>query len=198
MDWLTFFANIIDSLAWPATSLIVLFFLVWKGNEIANIFKSIKYKDFEVTFKDDFSKAKELVDTLESGDFLSESADSMLTFEADETLKLAEKDRSLAVLKIWQGLETGIVQLIQHNGLVRFTNPSAFMHKLHKLGKINKQDIELYDNLRKIRNDVVHLSPYGHEVKMTLAEVVEYKRFVDALLARLESIRQEDGYINVD
>lgn len=197
MDWLTFSSNVVDSLAWPIVSLILIYVLINKGSEISKIFKSIKYKDLEVSFRDELSKAKEISDNIKmSGRLLIRPEGKAV--DTEEILKLADLDRSLAVFKIWQSLEAKVTQLIQHNGLVRFTNPTKFIDRLLQLGKIDNADVKLFNQLRTIRNEVVHLSPYGHEAKMTLAEVMEFKEFVDTFIARLETIRQEDDFVSVN
>jgi len=196
MDWLTFFSNAIDSLSWPVAVLILVYVSISNGSQISRVIKSLKYKDFELTFREDFTKAKEISDGLKVSN-KNISQNKLSKYDIEDIMNLAELDCSMAVFKIWQELEAKMIQLIQHNGLIRFTNPVKFIGKLLELGKITDADAELFNRLRKIRNDVVHLSPYGNNVNLTMAEVLEYKEFVDTFLGRLESIRKEDGYINI-
>ncbi len=194
MDILTFIASITGTLAWPITTLIALVVFIKKGSQIARVIKSIRYKDFELNLREDFAAAKEIVYQIQTED---QSNKSLSSSSMDELYQLANIDPSLAIFKTWQKLEAKITQLIQHNGLIRFTNPRKFIVRLLELEKITKDEVELFSRLQHIRNNVVHPSHSGKEPKLTIAEVVEYKDFVDTFIERLEAIRQEDGYINV-
>lgn len=193
MDIFTFIFSLVDTLVWPITTLTALFIFIKKGSQIARVIKSIRYKDFELSLREDFAIAQNIIYQIRDDANIEKLPNPPL----NELHQLAEIDPSLAILEIWQKLEIKITQLIQHNGLVRFTNPTKFISRLLKLRKINSNEAELFNRLQKIRNSVAHLTPYGHELRPTIAEIVEYRNFVDTFIERLEALRQEDGYIDI-
>ena len=197
MDVLTFIANVIGSLAWPVTVGAVVYVLLHNGRKIALFVKSIKYKDIEVTLRDDFEKATTIAEGIRATlPAPKEPAAIAAPLADDELMRIAAIDPGLAVLRSWQKLEAKITQLIQHNGLMRYVTPQKFIQRLLHLEKLTSQDLELYNRLRSIRNEVVH----GNDQKRTLslAEVAEYDSLVDTLVERLEQIRNEPGYVDID
>ncbi len=113
----------------------------------------------------------------------------------DKILALAQIDPGVAVLRSWQKLESKLIELIQHNGLMRVANPNTFILRLRDSNKITDEDFALFDRLRSIRNAVVHTRTDQRSI--SIAEVVEYDQWIDTLVRRLEQLRQEPGYINM-
>jgi hypothetical protein len=68
------------------------------------------------------------------------------------------------------------------------------MNHLAQLGKISPGDIALFHKLRDIRNLSIHALD-GHS--LTKGEALEFSNFVDLLVAKLEEIKQEPGYIDM-
>jgi hypothetical protein len=71
------------------------------------------------------------------------------------------------------------------------------MRRLHELGKLSGEDIELFGRLRNIRNEVVHFASDGFLRSPTAAEAVEYDELVQTMIRRLEAIKQEGGYVDL-
>ena len=167
--------------------IICLFYFTRHASTLIRFVKTIRYGDIEVTFQDarhDFEVIQVQRGPVESP-----------ALEADnKILRLAEIDPGVAVIEIWKGLEEKLIQLIQHNGMMRFTTPDKFMKVLHDQKKISTTELELFQRLRKIRNESVHSRA---SQSLTVAEVLEYKNFVDTFLSVLELIRMEPGYIDL-
>lgn len=196
MDILTFIATVIGSLAWPVTLTGILFFLFQHGKKIAMFVKSIKYKDFEVTLRDDFEKATSIAEAIRV--MLPEAVKDVAAADKDESeiLTIARLDPALAIHKSWQKLDAKLTQLIQHNGLIRFVSPVNFVRRLRELEKLTPEDLELFSRLRRIRNEVVHAQE--RQRPLTIVEAVEYDQLVETLIARFEQIRNEPGYVGID
>jgi hypothetical protein len=194
VNTLAFIASVIGSLAWPVTLFLVLFLLLRNGVSLARFVKSIRFKDFELTLRNDLEKARDIAESIQIR-FISPITSEDRQDSENKVLLLAQIDPGVAILKSWQKLDLALTKLIQHNGLIRYTNKSAFVRRLLELDKITESDLALFDRLRSIRNAVVHAR--SNKGSISVAEVVEYDQLVDTLIRRLEQIRAEPGYIDV-
>jgi hypothetical protein len=194
VDTLTFISSLISSLSWPGTLLIVLIIVLNNGPRLARFVKSIRFKEFELTLRDDLEKAKNIAETIQVTLISSEDSKERAASE-DKVLALAQIDPGVAILKSWQKLEQKLTQLIQHNGLTRFASNRQFVQRLLQLKKITEADVALFDKLRSIRNTVVHA--HNDKRSMSVAEVVEYDQLIETLVSRFEQIRLEPGYIDL-
>lgn len=192
MDILTFISNLVRDLAWPTAALIGLFVAIGRGPNLVRFVKAIRYKDFEVTIRENFDEARAEAQRIQVAASDAPTSDLVLP---DKVLRLAEIDPALAVVDVWKKLEAEIIKLIQHNGMMRFTNAEKFVEELGRFGKLSKNEVQLFQKLRLIRNQSVH-SHWG-STTLTLAEVVEFRDFAEILTKRLEQIRSEPGYITV-
>ena len=158
--------------------------------KLVRFVKAVRYKDLEVTIREDFTQARSAAEQIvaERKQLIGPEPDH------EKVLRLADIDASIAVIEVWRRLEKEIVKLMQHNGLMRYTTPAKFMDHLAQLGKISPGDIALFRKLRDIRNLSVHALD-GRS--LTKGEVIEFSNFVDLLVARLEEIRHEPGYIDI-
>lgn len=191
MDWLTFISSIVRDLAWPLVALAALGAVFYKGRDFITLVKTFKYKDIEITIREDFIEARADAELVKLQLHTQPAPNILLQ---DKILNLAKLDPALAIVDIWKKLEAQLINLIQHSGQMRFTTPEKFILKLADLGKITKNEVNLYRKLREIRNASVH--SHG-ETKLTLAEVIEFRDFVDMLSKKFEQIKSEPGYIDV-
>ncbi|MBN9556323.1 MAG: DUF2292 domain-containing protein [Alphaproteobacteria bacterium] len=187
MGVLQFLAAVVQALAWPALALFFFLFVAKRSSHLIRFVKSIRYGDIEITLQD-ARKEVELL-KLERGVTLVSELET-----DDKILRLAEIDPSVAIVEVWKKLEAKVIQLIQYNGLIRFTRPDLFVQRLYKLGKISTNELELFQRLHNIRNESVHARPSSAP---TIAQVIEYRDFVEAFIARLEQIRNEPGHIDL-
>jgi len=145
----------------------------------------------ELTLRDNLEKARIVAESVEVG-LVSPPSSREREESEDKVLALAQIDTGVAILKSWQKLESALIRLRQHNGLMRFKTNSSIVQRLFELKKINESDLALFDQLRSIRNAVVH----SHKRYISVAEVMEYDQFVNTLGRRLEEIQAEPGYID--
>jgi len=194
MNLYAFIASLVSSLAWPALIAWLVWLLMRNGHTLDGLVqairkyvKSVKVGSVELTLQDARKEAEEVA--AEQGTSLTEQVPET----GDEAL-LTQAAPAFMVLEIWKQLEAEIIQLQQHNGLVRFTSPASFMKLLWDRKKVTDSEYRLFMTLREIRNQVVH----SRETQpITPAEVVEYRTFVATLIRRFEKIKQEPGYIDL-
>lgn len=191
MDELTFVSNLIRDLVWPVAMLVAFLIAIYHAPKLARFVKAVRYKGFEVTMREELIEARADVDQLklEVGD-----AGANTLNPKDKIIQLANIDRGIAIVEVWRKLEDEVIRLIQHSGLMRFTRPVPFVEHLASLGKISERELNLFHKLRKIRNDSVHM----HDTTaLTMAEVIEFRDFVEVLARRFEQIKSEPDYIDL-
>uniref|UniRef100_UPI001357EABF hypothetical protein n=1 Tax=Geminicoccus flavidas TaxID=2506407 RepID=UPI001357EABF len=154
--------------------------------------KAVRYKDVEVTIREDFIEAREGVEELKLtvGGTVPTSIDPK-----DKVLQLFEIDPSLAVVEVWRNFESKAAAMMRDSELLRgpHTTLVRLVSRLEKAGKISRSDYKLFWQLRDIRNASVH----AHDkAALTLAEVLEFRDFVDLFLKRLELVKGERRFID--
>jgi len=185
MDWLTFIADIVSSIVWPVFFGLMIVFLVNSSSKWLPYVRQIKYQGLEVEFR-------ELKEKLDQAGLVSDPNYQFI--DDDKIIQLAKIDTRAAVSHIWISLEEKIIQLIQHNGLIRFTTPIKFVHVLRNKRKISEEELEVFEDMRKLRNRSLH--PYGAEAP-TISEVLEFRDSASAFSQRLEEIKGEEGYVDL-
>jgi uncharacterized protein YutE (UPF0331/DUF86 family) len=176
LDWRTFIANIIDSLAWPA---VVLFLVLLLRNQLAGLISrllSLKWGGVEVSFKEILEEAREITEEIR------EEAPPKVAPpqpEDDTLMHLARTHPRLAVLDAYSLIE----QVIKANAdkLPHRKGTKTYMSLLRRKGLLNDDAYLLFDKLRQIRNAVVHGYPSITEDEA--AEYVGQARFLRNLLA---------------
>lgn len=197
MDALTFIASIIRDVSTPAAALIALWIIFSRMPKLSKFINTIKFKDIEVNLRGEIEKAKDEAVILTSiSPVKNESLTTEHVSEFDiKIIKLANIDPKTAIFEIWKHLESSIIRLMQHNGLIRFTRPDKFIRWLENHGKIAGSQVDLFLRLRRIRNEVVHALP-DDPPNISISDVLEYKDLADLLIQTLESIQNEEGYLD--
>jgi hypothetical protein len=164
--------------------------LIWRAPTLARFVKSIRYKDVEVLIRENLESARDEAEKVRG----TENHPPAPLYQDDKVLQLARIDPALAVVDIWKQLESRIILLIQHNGLMRFTSPSEFIFELGKQKKLSATELKIFKKLREVRNASVHsqLSP-----SLTLAEVVEFRDLAELLGRKIDELREQPGNIDL-
>lgn len=198
MDILSFISSLVEHLVTPVAALVALKILLSSAPQIGRFVKSVRYKDIEIDLRDDFEKAKEAAETIELSKPQTENAISDATRldieRKNKILQLADIDTGIAIAEVWRLVETKIINLMQHNGLMRYTRPDKLISWLASKAKISSAELELFLRLRKIRNVAVHGG--ANIPKISLAEVIEFKEFADLFIDRIEKMIAEPGYLD--
>jgi len=160
MDWLTFIANLIDSLAWPAVIVVLLFLVKKELPAIARLIRKIRYGELEVEFGESAKVVKE-----KSATVLPEPAPnarlsgSSLQEQRDRLAFLSELAPRSAILEAWLQIESAAVDLIRKKRLDTFQTlpgPTRLRDHLRKMEILTPQQVSVFEELRKLRNEAVH------------------------------------------
>ena len=174
MSWLEFIAKIIDSLAWPASILFVLFLIRGELPMIARSLKKLKYKDLELEFE---KSAQEVVEKAKLS-LPETSKDIQLSGQSqneliDRLISISELAPRSAILEAWLVVEAAAVDAVKKKGISTFTShpgPMRLRDYLVKGELLNKDQLVVFEQLRNLRNEAVHVA----DAEFTLKAVDDY------------------------
>tara|TARA_R110002167_G_scaffold269962_2_gene476488 strand:+ start:535 stop:1134 length:600 start_codon:yes stop_codon:yes gene_type:complete len=153
MDWKSFFASIVDSLAWPVVVLIVVILLKDKLSELLPRLKRFKHRDTEFEFAE---KVSELVRESEAQGEVEpnlEGEEIAPDLQFDSLIQLAEISPRAAVVEAYRILEVASQNAVQE--AYPNIDPKELRHPLRAKKLLVKSDIlseYQYDQLRDLRN----------------------------------------------
>lgn len=165
MDALTFISKIVDALAWPGATMIIVFLLKQPLAKILLRISHLKYKDLEF----DFGKA------LTEINYSSAPDNDQLPISATQ-LKLAELSPRGAILESWLELEEVLISTAKEKG-ISIARPGGLQGKIFPLSTselarslansrvISTVSYERLEGLRNIRNKAVHVAEESLEQK---------------------------------
>ena len=188
MDGLTFVSEIVKALAWPATVITLLILVRKELPTIAKSLRRLKFKGVELEFGD----AAKAIAT-EAKDAIPQTQTEVKLFGqpkeemARKITAIAEIAPRAAILEAWLQVEAAAADLVQKRGVARISStagPMRLRDMLVSIDALNPKQIAVYENLRRLRNQAVHVP----EAQFTTASVKDY---IDAALnmaAYLEGI----------
>jgi hypothetical protein len=162
MDFLTFLATIIESLAWPVSLLVSVFMLRRPIVELLPGLRRLKYKDLEVDFGKELEKIEAVMDTVEEktkpkGELPIEVQPEPLPKTRTELLeKLAELSPNAAVLESWRNVERTLDFYFSSRGIERPRSGQAILGHLGYDPNFPPQLVSAYQELRLLRNRAAH------------------------------------------
>jgi hypothetical protein len=178
MDWATFVVRIVEAIAWPT----VVGFAFWNlraqfGSLIAKV-RRAKWKDAEVTFGEELDRVEDRLATPPKA-----------TGQAPELQQLAVEARlppAYIIQQAWLGIERALSEAAKRRGIVTGTivSPKRLVHEL----QLSPEDQALVHQIRKLRNDAVHV--FGPTI--TVTDALRYKDIAESLVRRIEGDRSSD------
>lgn len=153
MDWLTFISKAIESLAWPVIAFVIVGMLKDEIKKLLPFIKKFKAGPVEAEFERDVAELKK-------------SADKATLLESPDTaskaflIQLAELHPRSSILESWVRLEAA-ARLALANKTADYSKsnylPAAKLgNPLEKAGLISNSQVNIYENLRRLRNEIAH------------------------------------------
>ncbi|MFH4576554.1 hypothetical protein WMQ62_23385 [Vibrio diabolicus] len=162
MDKYTFISEMTKALAWPATLIVVLLLLRKPLVSLIPFMRKLKFKELEMEFSEQVQALKseaEIDGTAE----IDTPAISILPFST-----------RAAVLEAWIELENVAASLAasfwSSSNTSPFKNYPKLGHYLHQCGVLSDTQLKSFDELRKLRNQLVHTQ----EVELTEDDAKAY------------------------
>lgn len=160
MDWKTFFADIISTIAWP----VVVMFIIWQlKDKVADLLprlKKFKYKDTELEFIETIEKlSEEIEETSESIEEVNHNVSEEIVKSKHMLYTLANVSSRSAIIEAYRLLEVEAIKAVEKTypkaseGLIR--NPIQLL-KMLKSKILNDVQCFQFRELKMLRNSAVH------------------------------------------
>jgi hypothetical protein len=187
MDWPSFIASVIGSIAWPATALAVVLLLRRELVALLPFLRKLKAGPVEAEFE---REVKELES--EAAATSPPPEPKALEGKAQRLFQLAEISPRAAVLEAWQGVEFAARRaVLKHAGspIPDVSSPLRVLRELTQLQLLSSEDIALFQDLRGLRNQATHSPDFNPSYEA----VASYLQLAGALQARLEKHASIEG-----
>ena len=168
MDILTFIAKLVEFLAWPLATVLLVFMLRGEIKRLLPFIKRLKAGPLEAEFE---REVKELKATAEAQPQLLPPPEGA-TPEKQLLLQLVQINPRSAVLEGWRGVEEASVRVVQSKALFvpegQARSPLAVVRALNKAEILTGEEVSLYHDLRSLRNQAAHSQDFTPTVDAAL------------------------------
>jgi len=157
MDALTFLSEVIRSVAWPVTVVVLVAFLRKPLIELIPLLRRLKYKELELEFSQEVSELKAEAESISQE---CPEEQSRISPSSSRILNLVSFSSRASIMEAWLEVESAAIAVASS-----FWNqaPSEAMKNYPKLGEylfqcevINEKQLDIFNSLRKLRNKAVH------------------------------------------
>lgn len=178
MDWLSFIASVVGSLAWPGAVVCVALLLRRELKGLLPFLRKLKAGPVEAEFE---RELKEVNASLPS-------TRPRLLEGRSQLLQLAELSPRAAVLEAWRGVESASRRAaLQHasgSPVPDVSSPLRAINLLAQRKLISGEEIALFHDLRGLRNQATHAPDFSP----SFDSVSSYLQLAGSLQARLEQL----------
>jgi len=188
MDILTFLSKVMEAIAWPVAAVIILAMLRKDLPAIARSLRRFKYKDIELEFRAAAEaiaeEVKEAVPPLNPDVRISGSTRDALKNRLEAISELAPR---AAILEAWLQVESAAADVLRVKGLdslKAYPGPLRLREGLYKGGVLNKQQVKIFEQLRTLRNEAVHVP----DAEFTKSAVASYIDSAISMASHLEGL----------
>jgi hypothetical protein len=204
MDWLTFIASVLQSLAWPLT--VITLALIFR-NAIKTLLSeiiSVKSKWFEIGFDKRIEQVAREAErvlpehpapiqirvsdavSVHTGDDIAVDSNQKVLLQAnaqERFLRLVDSHPAAAILESWLDLETDLRKLAEKHDIDRSDKLSTrqIAQELRERGVLDEETLNIFSKLRDLRNVVVHTRVDSITPNLAL----EYDQIVRRLITKL-------------
>jgi uncharacterized protein YutE (UPF0331/DUF86 family) len=181
--------NLVGLISWPLTVIILGFAFRKTINGLMDRINSAKYKELEIDFKQIMAESEEIIikSNIEKSNGKLRSY-SMTTEFLNKIKQISDVSPRSLIIESWIQLETALNDIAKNNlsGSVR---PALNVHELVNKNLIEKTDMEVYNNVRKIRNNIMH----NYNYKVTQDESIEYALLIYRLMENINNKVKKDA-----
>lgn len=183
MDILTFVSEVIKSLIWPVTILVITLLLKKPIVELIPKLSSMRYKDLELAFGKKVEELEQKADRANLPEKISDDDSSQ--FDLYEQYKsLANLSPRAAILETWMLVEQEInsaaircqVKLREY-----YPTPHKLAKELMKLQFISKEIYDIITEMQNLRNAAAHELDFQVPYNFTKEYILTAMRVIEAL-----------------
>jgi hypothetical protein len=185
MDWLTFLASIVGSLAWPASVVITVLILRRALNKLLPELNRLKYKDLELEFGKEVAQAKIEIEASPEIKQLPGTGQPEAAPDAAYLSALAEISPRAAVLEAWLPFEVALGRVAQKLDLTDRGHALQMPRMIDALVTrrvLTTEEGRAISRLREVRNKVVH----ARDVDLATDSVAEFARVLSEVTVAME------------
>lgn len=203
--WLTFIAQLFSALAWPVAVVVIVFALRKPIERIIPAVRELQFGPMTMKIGEEVEEARELADEVKTEELPeiadSEADESLLDFmfppTSDTRIAFFEKQRKLlsvspeaAIASAWIDVESEFMRLVKEYEFNPRSPISKNLTKLREASAISKNTVQLFKELRAIRNKTLH--SYGEKgVTLDVFTFANYYRSAHILIEALKKARVE-------
>ncbi|MDP4310844.1 hypothetical protein Q7W57_20770 [Stenotrophomonas geniculata] len=192
MDILTFTAEVIKAVVWPASLLVLAFLLRKPLKELIPLLRRLRYKEVEIEFSREIAmlKVKSLTEQpsdLPSAGVTSPGLPERLESKRLELLRMVPFSARVAVMEAWLEVE-GAANEVASSFWSQppseiFRSDSTIGEYLFKCNVIGRHDLETFKRLRHLRNSAAH----AEEINLSDGDAISYVEVALSLAAKIRS-----------
>lgn len=175
--------NLLNVIAWPLVVLSLGITFKKSINDILNRLRGAKYKDIEIDFQQKLIESEEIIAKANAENHqLPIKATAMSTDFLNNIKNLSEVSPRSLIIESWLQLETVINNLSKEN----FQGSPKQILNINSLVDnkiIDKNDMDVYKNIRNMRNNVLH----NYDFKIRSNEAIEYALLVYRLMENIKN-----------
>jgi len=180
--------KILEVVAWPITIIIILLVFKKQLSRIILRLSKLRYKDVELEFSKDLEGAESIAKQLKlpkPAEVKRIKAPPTVTPVYDRLLQVAEISPRAAVTEAWMIIETATTEAAKAQGIktIRAITGREVILELAKKARLEGGTIELYDYLRRMRNNAAH----SLEFEISYEDVIRYIDLALSLAHRLRT-----------
>jgi hypothetical protein len=166
MGALEFVAEMVKALAWPAFAIALVVAFRRPIKDLIPFMRKFKYGDFEAEFGQQVRAIQEEIGPPRSSRWLTRDSETRTLYKRDATIpmgragelrELAQANPRLAVLEAWRDVEEALRDAAAHLSQGKIEHePDEALRRVAK--EMEPKEVALYYELRKLRNQVAHVS----------------------------------------
>jgi len=192
-----FISSMVGHLAWP-TVVIVMYVLL--RDQVATLFKKVshlRFKDLELDFEkvkqqaEAISDARGLVRSDDEAPVRSEDASVFSSLE-DQIFEAVERAPAASILLAWSAVETALAsaaaRLTDSPENASYRSPLHNMEMLEQRGELSRRHAILLQEMRILRNKVMHEGQLSHAISETHA--LDYAKAAVSMISVLNGLNR--------
>jgi len=192
LDALTFIAEVIRALAWPASLFTLVVLLRKPLRELIPLLRKLKYKEIELEFSKEIAvlKAKAISDqqaALPNVAVASPELPERLRNKRLELLRMVPFSTRVAIMEAWIEVEAAANEVASsfwsQPPSDTFKNDPTLGEYLFKCKVITRDELETFRRLRHLRNSAAH----AQELHLSESDAVSYVEVAMNLAAKIRS-----------
>ena len=185
MDTLTFASELVKALAWPAVGLTIVLALRSEIKALLPLVKKLKAGPVEAEFD---REVRELAREAE-GQIPPAPSVALTSPEREKLLQLAALNPRSAIIEAWHNVEFAARRVVEARDpsitARELQSSSALLRSLNRHEILSRDEVALYNELRALRNQAVHLPEFAPSSDAVLNYIDLALRLKSALESRM-------------